>query len=103
MGLGPEQFWRLTIRALYWEFAAHQLRSEDEANRDITLAWNGVRIYVKTMNGKKLPTLKTFLVGERGRSRPLTMAEQRANMEMLSAQMGIPLRRSKPKETADGE
>jgi len=76
---------------LFREFVVSKQRQEDEHDRDMRLAWTieGLR------RQKKLPALKSLLTKRRARTQ--TVHEQRAMLEILSAQYGIPLRKAKPR------
>lgn len=75
----------MTIRDLFREFVVARRRLEDQAHRDITQAWWVVRIYIETMNKKRLPDLHTLLgVKAPGQSH----TQMRAALEMLSSRYG---------------
>lgn len=91
IGLSPRQFWSLSLRELWNEFAAAKERLEQSVQRDLALAWHIEALHRQ----KQLPELSRLL--RRHQRRPQTIAEQRGVLEMLSAQMGIPLRKAKAK------
>lgn len=67
--MSRDEFWSLTFRELSREFAAAALRARDDYNRDVTHAWNVVRIFVQTWN-KRLPELEAQLQFETPRPPP---------------------------------
>jgi hypothetical protein len=87
VGLGREEFWDLAPIELAREMEAARLRQQDEADRVIALAWH-IEALRRT---KKLPALRTLL--KETAQRPQTLAQQKAVIHILSAQMGIPLRK----------
>ena len=63
VGLSRTSFWGFTLRELYQEFAIARARQRDVFERDTVQAYQVVRIYVETMNKKRMPKLST-LVGQ---------------------------------------
>jgi len=101
--LTPDQFWALSPRELYREFAAENARRRNAANRDARLAYLVVSIWVATQNKKRMPPLRDYLVTDQpDEAAPdAKLNKLRAAMHVLSAQYGLPLRpHTRP---ADGE
>lgn len=82
----------MTIRELFREFVVARRRLQDQANRDIALAWWAVRIYLITMNKKKLPDLQSLMVATTTGTPKQSPDAMRAALEMLSRRYGIPLK-----------
>lgn len=61
IGLSEDETWRLTPRELSRAFVIHAARSESEFNRDTTLAYQVVRIWLQTQHDKRMPKLDTLL------------------------------------------
>jgi len=59
-------------------------RRQSEWERDTILAYQGVRIYVKTMNEGRMPTLRSLIEP----TRQQTPAEQMAAVDVIAAQFG---------------
>ena len=90
----PEQFWRLSPRELYREFAAENARRRNQANRDARLAWLAVSMWATATSKRKMPKLETYLItAEAAADAPTAkFAKLRSALSVLSAQYGIPLR-----------
>jgi len=76
------------------EFDAAHLRHQDEHDRDMTLAWAVVQIYVRTTNDKRMPELASLLSDsgkKAARRHRQSDAELDAMMRLMSARTGIPL------------
>lgn len=83
MGLSREEFWNLSLCELWKEFEVGKERKRDEFERDTTLAWQVVRIYVQTMNKKRMPDLDTLMPRvKRSMSAP-SLEQQRAQLEEI--------------------
>jgi hypothetical protein len=72
------------------EYDAWRRRTDDEYNRDVHLAWRIVNIWGRTKVKGRMPALRPMLRGLTREAAP-TRAAQRAVLDVLSAQMGIPL------------
>lgn len=81
----------MTPREYDIEASAATKRWQDDSDRDLVQAYLGVAFYTQAMAGK-LPDLKTLLARNRRGPHRQTPAEQRAVLQQLSAQYGIPLR-----------
>lgn len=83
----------MTVRELFREFAAARLRAEDDDRRNVTLAWQIVRIYIKTKANKRLPSLQELL---QQNARPVkqTPKQMEVMLSALSQKYGIPLRKA---------
>lgn len=81
---------------------AARRRQADQFERDVILAWQTERIKVMTENAKRLPDLKTLL---RRATQRQTPAEQLTVMQMISAQLNIPMvtrpRKGSPQKAKD--
>ena len=77
------------------EFEAAHLRREDDYNRDVMLAYNVVRIDALTQSQKRMPALKTLLLGVAS-SREQTPQDHRAlqlvAMKDVAERFGLRLR-----------
>jgi len=91
----------MTFRELYREFAGARKRFEREAERDVTVAWHTIRLWVQTQNDKKLPSLESQLpsrgktAAKTGRQTPKQM---RAMIGAISQFYGLPMRTVKRKK-----
>lgn len=74
---------------MWVEFEAAKARQKQQIQRDLVLAWHIEAL----QRQKKLPALEDLL---RTRRRQ-TVGEQRAMLQMLGDQLGIPLRKRKVK------
>lgn len=82
---------------MYREFAAARERARDDYRRDVTLAWNIVRVYIKTKNDKRMPSVQQLL-GSEGRTKDRqNVAQLKSALTILSGQYGIPLRKAAPR------
>lgn len=83
----------MTVRELFREFAAARLRAEDDDRRNVTLAWQIVRIYIKTKANKRLPSIDELLLHTQ---RPVKQSAKQMEgmLSVLSQKYGIPLRKS---------
>ena len=93
----------MTFRELYREFAAARQRFERDADRDVTVAWHTIRLWVQTQNDKKLPSLASQLpkrAGAKGRDRSdrQTPKQMRAMIRAISQFYGLPMRTVKRKK-----
>jgi len=89
IGLSRSLFFRLTIRELFQEFAAARLRANDRHERDTVLAYQVVRIYVETMNKKRMPKLSALLNRTTAKIDPHTRRDKaRAVLQMIAARAG---------------
>lgn len=71
--------------------------------RDLTLAWQVVRVYVRTQNKKALPALTELIREIRGegatkRVPEQSLAQQRIAVEALAAAYGLKLGPRKPRK-----
>lgn len=73
------------------EFVAAKHRGRDELERDTRIGYQAVRIYVETMNHKRMPTFQKLLPWNVSQGAP-TPSEQKARFEALSAHIGVPIR-----------
>ena len=60
------------------------LRRQDEADRDIALAWHIVAIDAKARHDKRLPRLETLLSRETAVARPQSVASMRQAMLLFA-------------------
>lgn len=69
-------------------------RRRDEFERDTTLAWQVNRVYVQTMNKKKLPSLESLLPKAKTKVMNFkpSLEEQRANLMEISRRYKIPIK-----------
>lgn len=70
------------------------VRRRDEFERDTTLAWQANKIYVTTMNKKRLPSLDSLLPKKTGKVlnwRP-SLEQQRAGLLDISRMYKIPIK-----------
>lgn len=96
IGLSPDEFWSLTLREYSRECAAAAARARDDYNRDMTQAWNEIRLLGLGLS-KGLPTLKTQLALEpEEKERAPSMAYQRAVVEVIAAQHNLTMRPISP-------
>jgi len=86
--VGRDEFWDFSPRELAREFEAAKLRRQDEFDRDMVQAWHVEMLHRQ----KKVPPLESLLRAKRAARAP-TRDQQLAVMHILSAQMGIPLRK----------
>jgi hypothetical protein len=84
----------LTIRELFREFVAARERAQDEHDRLITQAW-----WMANLSRKKPPALST-LIKQRHTEVAQTVSQARTVVEILSAQYGIPLRKTRIRRAA---
>jgi hypothetical protein len=76
------------------EFEAAALRAIDRFERDTVQVWQANRIYVETMNKKRLPPLSSLIEPKTvARRRRPTAQEQQDAIYLLSHRYGIPLRK----------
>jgi hypothetical protein len=80
------------VRELFREFAAARLRAEDDDRRNVTLAWQIVRIYVRTKSQKRLPSLRELITDTARPAGAQSPTQMLGALEMLSQQHGIPIR-----------
>lgn len=95
--MSREAFWELTIREFYRELVIQKRQREEEWDRDVAQAWHTVRLWAITRPKGKLPSLKETLALRKPK-KPPTLTQQRAVLDILSAQMGIPLRKASRKK-----
>ena len=93
----------MTFRELYREFAGARKRFERDAERDVTVAWHTIRLWVQTQNDKKLPSLESQLpkrakgkIAERQERQ--TPKQMRAMIGAISQFYGLPMRTVKRKK-----
>lgn len=82
LGLSGDRFWQLTPAELWSAFEIAARRQKDAFERDTTLAWQIVRIYVETRGTERLAPLSQYLTP--GRTGP------QSPRDMLSVIKGIP-------------
>lgn len=75
------------MRELFREFVAGKEREEASRARDLSFAWH-VEAFARQ---KTLPRLEVLLQGLQGPKRQ-SLSEQRAMLQVLSEQYGIPVR-----------
>lgn len=71
------------------EFVVAKRLREDEADRDVALAWRTAAL----MRQKRLPSLKSLLIAPKKQKQ--TIEEQRAALEVLSQQFGGAIRKGR--------
>jgi hypothetical protein len=87
----------MTPRVLGREIEAAGLRTKDDYRRELTQAYNFARCYSMVRSKKGMPPLKKLLdeikdtTGQQSEKGMLTA------LQILSAQLGVPLREVKPK------
>lgn len=79
------------------------LRTQDERERDITLAWTMVNIAASTWSKGRVPELQALLMTTRRPQRPQTVEEQRAMLQVLAARTGGVLRTTTAGRHTDGD
>jgi hypothetical protein len=77
----------MTVRELFREFAADRMRARDYHDRDVTLAWQAVRIYGLALAGK-MPDLKSLMSDAAPAQTIQTYEEQLEALKMLSGMYG---------------
>jgi hypothetical protein len=92
LGLTPAQFWSLSLKELWLERRYARQKHQDERDRDLVLAWQIMRIKIRSMKPKgalQLPKLGSLLA--EGRPTPEGPAGQKAALYQLSAALGVPI------------
>lgn len=80
------EFWDVTLRELYREFAIGKRRLEDRITEQTSLAWTIESLH----RAKRLPSLETLLT----KRRKQTAKEMGAKLREISQHFNIPLRKA---------
>ena len=83
----------MTIRQLFREFVMARRREKRDQERHLSLLWVAADLNARASVGK-LPTLKEFLRKSKG-FEPQTRREQQSVIAQMSAQLGIPLQKTR--------
>jgi hypothetical protein len=78
---------------LYREIEVAQKVREDRWNDQIILAWRIEAIHLQTQHMKRLPDLRTLLIGQAPRRQ--TVEQQRAVLHQLADHYGLPIATTK--------
>lgn len=86
--MSPEQFWGLSLKELWLERRLARQKQHDESDRDTVLAWQIMRVKIKSMKSDgrlQLPDVKTLLI-----QKP---KDQLSILQDVAAKHGLPIKR----------
>jgi hypothetical protein len=64
LGIGRDQFWRLTVRELFQEFGAAVRRHHTKLDEDARQMWLGLSMYGRLMTKNAKPKLADYLISK---------------------------------------
>jgi hypothetical protein len=105
VGIRSDEFWRLTLRDLFRQFAVSAQRTREEYDQRVGQAWLTALLVMKGVHDpKKFPPLDKLL---KLRSRIQTPAQQRANLMAIATAFNLKVRhgtqkRKTPSTLEDG-
>jgi hypothetical protein len=95
LGIGRDQFWRLTVCELFQEFGAAVRRHHTKLDEDARQMWLGLSMYGRLMSKGAKPKLADYLIAKPVKSKEQNVAEMAGALHMLSARYGGKVRRGK--------
>lgn len=69
-------------------------RSKDDYRRDVTQAWQTVRVYIQTKNDKRMPSLQSLIDGTEPRKERQSVSQLKSAVMALSREYGLPVRKA---------